>query len=92
MENPFEEKIPGIESYRWLSVEDTPRELEVSKRTVFQYLKDGKIKGTKYKNRRLVDSVSIMGFLLERKVIEVNKINSLEMRRQIELEQFNKTY
>ena len=92
MENPFEEKIPCIESYRWLSVEDTSRELEVSKRTVFQYLKDGKIKGTKYKNRRLVDSVSIMGFLLERKVIEVNKINSLEMRRQIELEQFNKTY
>ena len=74
---------------RWISVEETSKELEISKRTVFQYLKDGRIKGTKYKNRRLIDSVSILGFLLEKKVIEFNKINSPEMRRQIELDQFN---
>ncbi|MBT6636122.1 MAG: helix-turn-helix domain-containing protein, partial [Flavobacteriaceae bacterium] len=85
----FEEKIPGLESYRWISVEETSKELEISKRTVFQYLKDGRIKGTKYKNQRLIDSVSILGFLLEKKVIEFNKINSPEMRRQIELDQFN---
>ena len=89
MENKVEEKIPGLESYRWISVEETSKELEISKRTVFQYLKDGRIKGTKYKNRRLIDSVSILGFLLEKKVIEFNKINSPEMRRQIELDQFN---
>ena len=89
MENNFEEKIPGLESYRWISVEETSKELEISKRTVFQYLKDGRIKGTKYKNQRLIDSVSILGFLLEKKVIEFNKINSPEMRRQIELDQFN---
>ena len=47
MENKFEEKIPGLESYRWISVEETSKELEISKRTVFQYLKDGRIKGTK---------------------------------------------
>ena len=88
MENPYEEKIPGLEQYRWISVEDTCNELEVSRRTVFQYLKDGKIKGTKYKNKRLVDSVSILGFLLEKKVIEYNKINSPEVKRQIELEKF----
>ena len=89
MENKFEEKIPGLESFRWISVEETSKELEISKRTVFQYLKDGRIKVTKYKNRRLIDSVSILGFLLEKKVIEFNKINSPEMRRQIELDQFN---
>ena len=89
MENKFEEKIPGLEPYRWISVEETSKELEISKRTVFQYLKDGRIKGTKYKNQRLIDSVSILGFLLEKKVIEFNKINSPEMRRQIELDQFN---
>ena len=92
MENPYEEKIPGLEQYRWISVEDTCNELEVSRRTVFQYLKDGKIKGTKYKNKRLVDSVSILGFLLEKKVIEYNKINSPEVKRQIELEKFKQIY
>lgn len=92
MENPYEEKIPGLEQYRWISVEDTCNELEVSRRTVFQYLKDGKIKGTKYKNKRLVDSVSILGFLLEKKVIEYNKINSPEVKRQIELEKFKHIY
>ena len=89
MENPFEEKIPGIESYRWLSVEDTSRELEVSKRTVFQYLKDGKIKGIKWKNKRLIDSVSVVGFLLNKKVIEINNLKNKEMVREIELKQFN---
>ena len=92
MENKFEEKTLGLESYRWISVEETSRELEISKRTVFQYLKDGKIKGTKYKNKRLVDSVSILGFLLEKKVIEYNKINSPEVKRQIELEKFKHIY
>ena len=92
MENPYEEKIPGLEQYRWISVNDTCNELEVSRRTVFQYLKDGKIKGTKYKNKRLVDSVSILGFLLEKKVIEYNKINSPEVKRQIELEKFKQIY
>jgi len=92
MENPYEEKIPGLEQYRWISVEDTCNELEVSRRTVFQYLKDGKIKGTKYKNKRLVDSVSVLGFLLEKKVIEYNKINSPEVKRQIELEKFKQIY
>lgn len=74
MKNPFEEKIEGIESYRWLSVDDCSDELGVSRRTIFQYLRDGKIKGTKWKNKRLVDSVSVMGFLLKKKVIEYDKI------------------
>jgi predicted site-specific integrase-resolvase len=92
MENPYEEKIQGLEQYRWISVDDTCKELDVSRRTIFQYLKDGKIKGTKYKNRRLIDSVSILGFLLEKKVIEFNKINSPEVKRQMELQQFNQIY
>ena len=70
MKNRFEEKLEGIESYRWLSVDDCSDELGVSRRTIFQYLKDGKIKGTKWKNKRLVDSVSVMGFLLKKKVIK----------------------
>lgn len=88
MKNRFEEKIKGIESYRWLSVDDCSEELGVSRRTIFQYLKDGKIKGTKWKNKRLVDSVSVMGFLLTKKVIEYDKIKDTEMKRELDLKEF----
>ena len=85
MKNRFEEKIEGIESYRWLSVDDCSEELGVSRRTIFQYLRDGKIKGTKWKNKRLVDSVSVMGFLLKKKVIEYDKIKDTEMKRELDM-------
>lgn len=88
MKNSFEEKIEGIESYRWLSVDDCSEELGVSRRTIFQYLKDGKIKGTKWKNKRLVDSVSVMGFLLKKKVIEYDKIKDTEMKRELDMNEF----
>jgi len=88
MENPFEEKIEGLETYRWLSVDDCSEQLEVSRRTIFQYLRDGKLKGIKWKNKRLVDSVSVVGYLLNKKVIEINKLNDKEMIREIELKQY----
>ena len=88
MENPFEEKIEGLETYRWLSVDDCSEQLEVSRRTIFQYLRDGKLKGIKWKNKRLVDSVSVVGYLLNKKVIEINKLNNKEMIREIELKQY----
>jgi predicted site-specific integrase-resolvase len=88
MENKFEEKIEGLESHKWISVDDCSEELEVSRRTIFQYLRDGKIKGVKWKGRRLIDSVSVVGFLLNKKVIEVNNIKNREMIREIELKEF----
>ena len=91
MKNPFEEKIEGIESYRWLSVDDCSEELGVSRRTIFQYLRDGKIKGTKWKNKRLVDSVSVMGFLLKKKVIEYDKIKDTEMKRELDMNEFTQS-
>ena len=91
MKNSFEEKIEGIESYRWLSVDDCSDELGVSRRTIFQYLRDGKIKGTKWKNKRLVDSVSVMGFLLKKKVIEYDKIKDTEMKRELDMKEFTQS-
>jgi len=88
MKNPFDEKIEGLESHRWISVEDCSEELGVSPRTIFKYLKDGKIKGTKWKNYRLIDSVSVIGFLLTKKVSEINKIKSREVKDKIEYEGF----
>ena len=91
MKNRFEEKLEGIESYRWLSVDDCSEELGVSRRTIFQYLRDGKIKGTKWKNKRLVDSVSVMGFLLKKKVIEYDKIKDMEMKRELDMNEFTQS-
>ena len=89
MENLFEQKLEGFETSKWISVDDCSQELGVSRRTIFQYLQDGKIKGIKWKNKRLIDSVSVVGFLLNKKVIEVNNLKNKEMVREIELNQFN---
>ena len=90
MENQFEDKLEGIENFKWLSVDDCSEELGVSRRTIFQYLQDGKIKGIKWKNKRLIDSVSLVGFLLEKKVIEITKLKNQEMIRELELNEYNK--
>ena len=65
-----------------------PKNLGVSRRTIFQYLHDNKIKGIKWKNKRLIDSVSVVGFLLNKKVIEVTNLKNKEMVREIELKQY----
>jgi predicted site-specific integrase-resolvase len=91
MENKFEEKIEGLESHRWISVDDCSEELEVSRRTIFQYLQDGKIKGIKWKNKRLIDSLSVMGFLLKKKVIEYDKIKDTEMKRELDMNEFTQS-
>ena len=92
MENPFEEKIGEFERDKWLSVDGCSEELGVSRRTIFRYLKDGKIKGIKWKNQRLIDSVSILGFLLEKKVFEFNKLNDKEVIREIELDKYKEIF
>ena len=92
MDYMFEEKIGEFERYKWLSVDDCSEELGVSRRTIFRYLKDGKIKGIKWKNQRLIDSVSILGFLLEKKVFEFNKLNDKEVIREIELDKYKEIF
>ena len=88
MENLFEQKLEGLETYKWISVDDCSEELGVSRRTIFQYLHDNKIKGIKWKNKRLIDSISVVGFLLNKKVIEVTNLKNKEMVREIELKQY----
>tara|TARA_B110000971_G_C19921446_1_gene459392 strand:- start:31 stop:324 length:294 start_codon:yes stop_codon:yes gene_type:complete len=87
----FNEYYESLGHYKWVGVKDLSELFEVSERTVFQWLKDGKIKGVKWKGRRLIDSVSVVGFLLNKKVIEVNNIKNKEMIREIELKEFQRT-
>ena len=51
MENPFEEKIEGLEIYRWITVDDCSEKLGVSRRTVFQYIKNGFFKQKSYSRK-----------------------------------------
>ena len=90
MENPFEEKIEGLEFYRWITVDDCSEKLGVSRRTVFQYIKDGNFKTSKWKNRRIIDSVSVIGFLLKKRVVELNSVKNNDIRKEIEVEKFSK--
>ena len=88
MKDKFNEYIEGLETHRWVGVTDLSKQFDISERTVFQWLKDGKIKGVKWKGRRLIDSVSVVGFLMNKKVIEINNIKNKEMIREIELKEF----
>ena len=90
MKDKFNEYIEGLESHRWVGVTDLSEQFGVSERTVFQWLKDGKIEGVKWKNRRLINVPSVFGYLLKKKVIEVSQIKQQELKRELELKEFQK--
>ena len=88
MEDEFNKHIEELESHKWVGVKDLSEQFGVSERTVFQWLKDGKIEGVKWKNRRLINVVSVFGYLLKKKVIEVTQIREREIKRELEFKQF----
>ena len=90
MEDRINEYIEGLETNRWVGVTDLSEQFGVSERTVFQWLRDGKIEGVKWKNRRLINVVSVFGYLLKKKVIEVTQIREKEIKRELELKEFQK--
>ena len=90
MKDKFNEYIEGLETHRWVGVTDLSEQFDISERTVFQWLKDGKIEGVKWKNRRLINVPSVFGYLLKKKVIEVNQIREKELKRELELKEFQK--
>ena len=90
MKDKFNEYIEGLETHRWVGVTDLSEQFGVSERTVFQWLRDGKIEGVKWKNRRLINVPSVFGYLLKKKVIEVSQIKQQELKRELELKEFQK--
>ena len=90
MEDEFNKHIEELESHKWVGVTDLSEQFGVSERTVFQWLKDGKIEGVKWKNRRLINVPSVFGYLLQKKVIEVTQIKQQELKRELELKEFQK--
>ena len=90
MKDKFNEYIEGLETHRWVGVTDLSEQFDISERTVFQWLKDGKIEGVKWKNKRLINVPSVFGYLLKKKVIEVSQIKQQELKRELELKEFQK--
>jgi predicted site-specific integrase-resolvase len=90
MEDEFDRHIEELESHKWVGVKDLSEQFGVSERTIFQWLKDGKIEGVKWKNRRLINVPSVFGYLLKKKVIEVSQIREREIKRELELKEFQK--
>ena len=86
----FNEYIKELETYKWVSVKDLSNSFDVSERTVFQWLKDGKIEGIKWKNRRLINTVSVIGFLLKKRCLEKEQIRRSKIKESIELKEFQK--
>ena len=89
-EDFFNEYYESIKSYKWVGVQDLSEQVGVSTRTIFQWLKDGKIEGVKWKNKRLINVPSVFGYLLKKKVIEVSQIREKELKRELELKEFQK--
>jgi hypothetical protein len=88
MEDKFNDYVECLESNRWVGVSDLSEQFGVSERTIFSWLKSGKIEGVKWKNRRLINVVSVFGFLLKKKCLEVSQIKQKEIMRELELKEF----
>lgn len=86
----FNEYYESLGHYRWVGVGDVSEMFQVSERTVFQWLKDEKIKGVKWKNKRLIDSISIISFLLKKKCLEMSQIKQREIKQKIQYEDFQR--
>lgn len=84
----FNEYYESLGHYKWVGVKDLSELFEVSERTIFKWLKDKKIEGTKWKGKRLINSVSVLTFLLQKKCLEIEQIKRRELRDQIERGQF----
>ena len=90
MEDRFNDYIEGLETHRWVGVTDLSEQFDISERTIYQWLKDKKIEGVKWKNRRLINVPSVFGYLLKKRVIEVTQIREQELKRELELKEFQK--
>ena len=85
----FNEYYDSLKTYKWVGVKDLSEQFGVSQRTIFQWLRDGKIQGIKWKGKRLINTISVFGYLLEKKCIEIRNIKEREIRNEIESKEFN---
>ena len=59
-----------LKEYVYLSVNDTSELLGITSKTVYNYLKNGKLKGEIWNTRRIITTKSIKELLTERGIIK----------------------
>ncbi|MBO0329754.1 MerR family transcriptional regulator [[Muricauda] lutisoli] len=62
-EDIFMDYKTRLEEYKWITVDDLSELMDISKRSVFKLLEKGSIEGIKWKNRRLIDTTSVIKYL-----------------------------
>ena len=80
---PNEIEQSGSKLGRFMLVDEVGETLGVSRRTIFTYLKEGKISGIKSRGVRLVYTGSVLSYLLKQKVIKVNEIKERELKEEL---------
>lgn len=83
MRDIFEEKIGELEEYRWITIQECSEMMGISTRTLYKYLKEERIKGVIYQRRRLIDSISVIKYLLENKCLEINQIRNEGVKKEL---------
>lgn len=63
LKDVFKEMVDDLKEYRWWGVDELSEKLQVSKRTIYTWLKEGKIEGIKFRGRRMCDIVSVFQYM-----------------------------
>ena len=82
----FKQVCKNMEEHPFLTIEDVSSELGVSKRTIQTYISSGQLDSVKWKNKRLIKSVSIISFLLKKKLIEMSDVSEKIDVRDLDLQ------
>ena len=68
---------------KWLYVKECSEWIGVSERTIYQYLREGRLRGIKARGRRLISVGSILWFQIEQKALEIKDIKNKETAREV---------
>ena len=72
----FKQVCKNMEEHPFLTIEDVSSELGVSKRTIQTYISSGQLDSVKWKNKRLIKSVSVVAFLLKKRLVEMKDVGA----------------
>ena len=68
---------------KWLYVSDVMEFLQVSKPTIYKHIRNEKFRSIKVRNRRLIETASLFGYLIKEKIIQPREVEGIELKKQI---------
>lgn len=73
----FKEMVDDLKEYRWWGVEELSEKLQVSKWTIYTWLKEDKIEGIKFRGRRMCDIVSVFQYMWSDGCLEIEHLQEV---------------